>query len=193
METATIGACSSGGVKYQIVGTASPVPSLAPTAALSGYYVTARYSEDRCTKITSAVSYPLNSCNDDADGLGGYVKYTATASTVARNKYSDSLCTTPVDKSVSIYLDYTGMCTSLIFGLFTVSSGLITVNSNGVPPSSLTMASIRSVPIISLSCVMASFRSQFTFSFLYLLTVSDSTLHHSPINTTPISMSSHRL
>ena len=130
-------------MKYQIVGTASPVPSLAPTAALSGYYVTALYSEDRCTKITSAVSYPLNSCNDDVNGLGGYVKYTATASAIARTEYSDSSCTTAVSELGPIYLDYTGMCTSPNSYTYVRSNTLITVNSNGVPPSSLTMASIR--------------------------------------------------
>ena len=193
IETYTIGACSSGGVKYQIVGTVSPVPSLAPTAALSGYYVTARYSEDRCTKITSAVSYPLNSCNNDADGLGGYVKYTATASTIARTEYSDLSCTTAVSTPLPIYIDYSATCKSILSYMYVPSNTLISINSNGVPPSSLTMASIRLVHIISLSCVMASFQSQFTFSFLHLLTVSDLTLHHSSITTTPISISSHRL
>ena len=155
IETAIIGACSSG-VKYQIVGTASPVPSLAPTAALSGYYVTARYSDAKCALIESAVSYPLNSCNDDADGLGGYVKYTATASAIARTEYSDSSCTTAVSELGPIYLDYTGTCVDSSEAPVYIASSLASVNSNGDPISSLTMASIRLVLIISLSCVMAS-------------------------------------
>ena len=145
IETYTVDACSSGGVKYQIVGTVSPVPSLAPTAALSGYYVTARYSEDRCTKITSAVSHPLNSCNEYENELDliGYVKYTATASTVARTEYSDSSCTTAVSTPLPIYIDYTATCTSLFFYTYVPSNTLITVNSNGIPPMPFTMASIR--------------------------------------------------
>ena len=156
IETYTIGACSSGGVKYQIVGTASPVPSLAPTAALSGYYVSTQYLDTGCTMTTSAVSYPLNSCNDDVNGLGGYVKYTATASAIARTEYSDSSCTTAVSELGPIYLDYTGTCVDGSEAPLYIASSLVSVNSNGVPASSLTMASIRLVLIISLSCVMAS-------------------------------------
>ena len=88
IRTYTLGACSGDGVKYQIVpGTASLVPSLAPTAfssaltsELSGYSVNAEYSDDRCTLLRSAVSYPLNVC---IEYEGGYAKYTATAYTIA--------------------------------------------------------------------------------------------------------------
>ena len=158
MKTATIGACSSGGVKYQIVGTASPVPSLAPTAALSGYYVTARYSDAKCAMIESAVSYPLNSCNKYGSNSWEslYAKFTATASAIARTEYSDSLCTTAVSELGPIYLDYTGTCVDSSEAPLYIASSLASVNSNGVPASSLTMASIRLVLIISLSCVMAS-------------------------------------
>lgn len=158
IETYTIGACSSGGVKYQIVGTASPVPSLAPTAALSGYYVTAQYSDSKCTTLTYAVSHPLNSCNEyeSKSGESGYVKFTATASAIARTEYSDSLCTAAVSELGPTYLDYTGTCVDSSEAPVYIASSLASVNSNGVPASSLTMASIRLVLIIGLSCVMAS-------------------------------------
>ena len=159
METHTIGACSTGGVKYQIVpGTASLVPSLAPTAfssaltlQLSGYAVRAQYSDDKCTLITSAVSYPLNSCNDHATkyGVSGYAKYTATAYTIARTEYSDSLCETATSTLGPVYIDYTGACVD--DSKYPLSATLALVNANGVPPSSLTMASIRLVHIMSLS------------------------------------------
>ena len=168
IKTYTIGACSTGGVKYQIVsGTASLVPSAAPTAfssaltlQLSGYSVSAQYSDDRCTTMISAVSYPLNSCNDNKDmfRMGGYEKYTATAYTIARTEYSDSLCTTAVSALGPTYTDYTGTCKSINFLSYITSPGLILVNSNGVPPSSLAMASIRLVLITSISCPIASLR-----------------------------------
>ena len=166
METHTIGACSTGGVKFQIVpGTASLVPSLAPTAfssaltlELSGYTVTAEYSDDECTLLTSAVSYPLNSCNEYTTiyGTTGFVKHTATAYTIARTLYSDSLCMTATSTLGPVYIDYSVSCDVLNFDDFMALPGLVFVNSNGVPPSSLTMASIRLVHFISLSCVIAS-------------------------------------
>ena len=149
---------------YQIVpGTASLVPSLAPTVfslaltlQLSGYFVRAQYSDDRCTTITSAVSHPLNSCNEyeSKSGESRYAKYTATPYTIARTEYSDSLCMTAVSTLGPTYTDYTGTCVD--DNVYAMAATLAVVNSNGVPPSSLPMASIRSVPIISLSCVMAS-------------------------------------
>lgn len=163
IETYTVGACSSGGVMYQIVpGTASLVPSLAPTAfslaltlQLSGHFVTAQYSDDKCITITSAVSHPLNSCNEyeSKSGESRYAKYTATPYTIARTEYSDSLCMTAVSTLGPTYIDYTGTCVN---GYIYATTKLAVVNSNGVPPSSLPMASIRSVPIISLTCLMAS-------------------------------------
>ena len=147
---------------YQIVpGTASLVPSLAPTAfslaltmQLSGYFVRAQYSDDRCTTITSAVSHPLNSCNEyeSKSGESRYAKYTATPYTIARTEYSDSLCMTAVSTLGPTYTDYTGTC---VDDNVYATTKLAVVNSNGVPPSSLPMASIRSVLIISLSCIMA--------------------------------------
>ena len=162
IDTYTIGACSSGGVMYQIVpGTASLVPSLAPTVfslaltlQLSGYFVRAQYSDDRCTTITSAVSHPLNVCSYHPEGVGDFVKYTATAYAIATTMYSDSLCMTAVSTFGPTYTDYTGTCVG--DSETSKSSSISSVNSNGVPPSSLPMASNRLVPIISLTCVMAS-------------------------------------
>ena len=165
METYTIGACSTGGVKVLIVpGTASLVPSLAPTAfmsaltlELSGYSVTAQYSDDRCTVITSAVSYPLNSCNEyqSKNGVSEYAKYTATAYTIARTVYSDPLCKIATSTLGPVYIDYSALCATTS----NEQSTLALVNSNGFPLSTLTMASIRSVHITSLSCVITSVSS----------------------------------
>ena len=175
METHTIGACSTGGVKYQIVpGTASLVPSLAPTAfssaltlELSGYSVAAQYSDDKCTLITSAVSYPLNSCNDYTSTYPYYyAKSTATAYTITRTVCFDPLCKTAASRTDPTYLDYTASCATTS----KMQSTLAFVNSNGVPPSSLTMASIRLVHIMSHPCVMASL--PYLLSFLFCLTVS---------------------
>ena len=149
IKTYTIGACSSGGVKYQIVpGTASLVPSAAPTAfssaltlQLSGYFVSAQYSDTRCTTVTSAVSYPLNSCINFSGGVVAYEKYTATAYTIARTEYSDSLCTTAASTLGPTYTDYSASCIDNIYTSSTSSAALI--NSNGVPPSTLPMMSIR--------------------------------------------------
>ena len=157
---------------YQIVpGTASLVPSLAPTVfslaltlQLSGYFVRAQYSDTSCTTITSAVSYPLNVCSYHPEGVGDFVKYTATAYAIATTMYSDSLCMTAVSTFGSTYTDYTGTCVG--DSETSKSSSISSVNSNGVPPSSLPMASIRSVPIISLSCVMAG---QPAYHFRYQL------------------------
>ena len=164
IQTYTVGACSAGGVKYQIIpGTASLVPSLAPTAfssaltlELSGYSVATKYSDNKCTMIASAVSYPLNSCNDYENMIGvrGYAKYTATAYTIARTEYSDPLCKTATSALGPVYIDYMSTCSNNIS--YALSSTIDVVNANGVPPSSLTMASIRLVCIMSLSCVMAS-------------------------------------
>ena len=156
IQTYTIGACSTGGVKYQIVsGTASLVPSLAPTAfssaltlELSGYSVAAKYSDNKCNILTSAVSYPLNSCNEHESG---YAKYTATAYSIARTEYSDSLCKTATSTLGPTYIDYTALCVD-----DSESSGLALVNANGVPPSPLPMASIRLVHTMSLPCVIAN-------------------------------------
>ena len=187
METYTIGACSTGNVKYQIVpGTASLVPSLAPTAfssaltsELSGYSVAAKYSDNECTLLTSAVSYPLNSCNDHnrVPYRGIYAKYTATAYTMAQKLCVDPLCKSASSRSEPTYIDYSAVCATTS----NKQSTLALVNSNGVPPSSLAMASIRSVHTISLLCVMASasYPSLFSFSFPFpfLLVASDLILH----------------
>ena len=176
METYTIGACSSGGVKYQIVpGTASLVPSLAPTAfssaltsELSGYTVTAKYSDNKCKILTSAVSYPLNSCNDYESG---YAKYAANAYTIARTEYSDSLCKTATSTLGPTYIDITTSCTSLNLRSVVPSSTLAIVNANGVPPSSLPMASIRLVHTMSFPCVMGSVHHAYFHSYLSSLSL----------------------
>ena len=160
IETYTVGACSTGGVMYQIVpGTASLVPSLAPTAfssaltlELSGYSVTAHYSDDRCTLLRSAVSYPLNSCTEYRSQ---HVKYTATAYSIARTEYSDSSCKTATSALGAVYIDHSVLCAPLDFnfGSFWTQPGLAIVNANGVPPSSLAMASIR---LVRVTCITAS-------------------------------------
>ena len=149
-ESYTVGACS-GGAKYQIVpGTSGFVPSLAPTTLPleSGYSVVAQYTDPSCAVFKSAVSHPLNSCNEYTSTLGvsGYVKYTTSAYAIARTEYSDASCTTAVSILGPAYIDFTGTCKSVKTGVLSFPS-LISVNSNGVPPSSITMASIRLVPI----------------------------------------------
>ena len=179
-ENYSIGASSTGGVKYRIVpGTASLVPSLAPTAfsstltsELSGYTVTAEYSDDECNILKSAVSYPLNSCIEYTTkyGVSGYAKYAATAYTIARTEYSDSLCKTAMSALGPTYIDYTASCVDV--SNTWISATLAIVNANGVPPSSITMASIRLVHTMSLSCVMGSvhhacFHFDLYFDFLF--------------------------
>lgn len=166
-ETYTVGACSTGGVKYQIVpGTSGFVPSLAPTTLPleSGYSVVAQYTDPSCTVFKSAVSHPLNSCNEYTSTLGvsGYVKYTTTAYAIARTEYSDASCTTAVSILGPTYTDFTGTCKSVNTGILSFPS-LISVNSNGVPPSSLTMASIRFVPIYHSLWLAIHFKLYFRF------------------------------
>jgi hypothetical protein len=117
------------------------------TSLLSGYYVTAVYIDDKCTTVTSAAAYELNACIKYREF---YIKNAATANTESVTEYSDMSCT--VKKSSSSYIDYTSTCAAMILN----RSTLAFINSNGVLPSSLAMASIRCVHIIILSCIMSS-------------------------------------
>ena len=106
---------------------------------LSGYYVTAVYADDKCTTLVSAVAYELNTCIA--------VKYyfpmnAATADAESETQYSDILCT--AKEELSSYIDYTASCATMS----KKRSTLAFVNSNGVLPSSPTMASIRLVKTI---------------------------------------------
>ena len=193
IKTFTIGACSSGGKKYQIVpGTASLVLLLVPTALssthtldLSGYSVRTQYSDDKCTIISSAASYSLNSCNNYAGGLGGYVKYTATAYTIAQpvdiiawTRYSDSLCFT----AVSTYRPTTRTRVENLF-----QTTMTFVNSNGVPPSFLSLASIRLVHIIIYSHVTTtSHSSQFQNLLTLSYPIKPNLIRSDPIRSDPI-------
>ena len=147
------------------------------TSPLSGCFVTAVYMDDKCTTVLSAVAFPLNTCI-------GYRKIAATADTEFETIYSDLLCTAKV---ISSYLDYTASCVTMA----NEQSTLAFVNSNGVLASTLTMASIRSVYIISLSCFMASLQCSFPYpcllSFLFssILVAYDLILHRTALyNTT---------
>lgn len=114
---------------------------------LSGYYVSAVYIDDKCTTVVSATAYELNSCIS----YGKYfLKNAATADAESETKYSDLSCT--AKDSLSEYIDYTSTCAKMSQN----QSTLALVNSNGVFPSSLNMASIRLARMIRLSCIMAS-------------------------------------
>jgi hypothetical protein len=119
------------------------------TSLLSGYYVTAVYMDDKCTTIMSAAAYELNACINYGKF---FLKSAATADAESETKYSDISCT--AKQSLSSYIDYTGTCADKS-SYYATSATLALVNSNGVPPSSLAMASIRYVHIISLSCIMS--------------------------------------
>ena len=118
------------------------------TSALSGYFVTALYVDDKCTTVLSAAAYELNTCID----YGTFFrKIGATADAESETYYSDVLCTAR-KKELPSFIDYSASCVTTS----KMQSTLAFVNSNGVPPSSLTMASIRLVHNMSLSCVTAS-------------------------------------
>jgi hypothetical protein len=117
------------------------------TSLLSGYYVTAVYMDDKCTTVMWAAAHELNACINYGKF---FLKSAATADTESETEYTDILCA--AKQSLSSYIDYTGTCAAT----FLKRSTMAFINSNGVPPSSLAMASIRYVQIIVLSCVIAS-------------------------------------
>ena len=103
--------------------------------------------DDKCTTLVSSEAYVLNTCISVKDY---FRKSAATADAVSETYYSDPSCT--AKKELPIFIDYSASCVTTS----KMQSTLAFVNSNGVPPSSLTMASIRLVHIMSLSCIMAS-------------------------------------
>ena len=143
---------------------------------LSGYYVTAVYMDDKCTTLVSAVAYELNKCIGVKDY---FLKSAATGDAESETLYSDILCT--AKESLSSYIDYTTSCAMIA----EEQSTLNFVNSNGFLPSSLTMASIRLVHFISLSCVIASlpcsWSRSFRFPYLFHLTVFDPVIYNTAL------------
>ena len=110
------------------------------TSLLRGNYVTAVYEDDKCATVVSAVAYELNTCNYYE---GYFLRSAATADTESETRYSDISCT--YKSKLSSYIDYTASCVTTS----NKQSTLAFVNANGVPPSSLAMASIRLVRIMS--------------------------------------------
>jgi hypothetical protein len=102
----------------RIASTTSAPTTIAPTTrapatstALTGYGFFPEYLDSKCTTLSSAELYPLNSCiTFISDGKVVDVKVTATSSTYTIQTYTDSTCTTAVGTTVPF--PYTSECSS---------------------------------------------------------------------------------
>jgi hypothetical protein len=99
---------------------------------LTGFFVTARYSDTACTIGVFATATLLNTCIKDADG--GYSMLTATETTYSYTYYTDKQCATV--KSKNVVDSYSSKCSS---------STLMFVGKNSIPPSPTAIASLRLV------------------------------------------------
>jgi hypothetical protein len=106
------------GLGSTIVPTSSPVvapipapvapPVAAPVAAgspLSGYFISASYSDSTCGALRYSTSYLLNACVIKSDSSSSY--FTATSTEVIVKDYTDSAC--KLNQKIN-RKTYTGLC-----------------------------------------------------------------------------------
>ena len=122
---------------------------------LTGFFVTARYSDSACTIGVFAIATLLNTCIKDGDS--SYSKLTATETTYYYTHYADKQCATVT--STNVVDSYSNKC---------ASSTLMFVRTNSIPPSPTAVVSLRCV-FTSFSFSQHSCPSCFTHSWYCVL------------------------
>jgi hypothetical protein len=88
----------------------APIPATAPVAAgslLTGYYISASYSDTACQSLRYSNSVQLNTCVANSDST--YSIFTATSTDITKTTYSNSACTTTVKVLTDTYANTCSM------------------------------------------------------------------------------------